>query len=93
MSNYQYLFFHIKLQRVQKRWKRDTDRVYLHRRKLNGVKTCKVKSESACRQHHVVIGEFKIKQAKKVRKITKPKIKWWKLKEMGLQFRDGMLRE
>ena len=57
------------------------DYILYKRNRMKDVKNCKVvKSETAAKQHHVVVGEFRMKRGRKGKKCTTPKVQWWKLK-------------
>ena len=57
------------------------DYILYKRNNMNEVKNCIViKGEGVSKQHHLVVGELKIKCRKKGKRQSTPKIKWWNFK-------------
>ncbi|XP_063595885.1 uncharacterized protein LOC134772741 [Penaeus indicus] len=66
------------------------------RNHLGELKNCKViKGESVSAQHRIVVLDCEVKNTKRGKQLSIPKIKWWKLKEEHLKvdFKEKVMRE
>ena len=71
------------------------DFLICRRQQLNEVNNCKViNGESVAAQHRVLVLGWEIKCSKRrIPEQVTPKIKWWRLKEENLKFREKVLNE